>query len=333
MAEFDTQGGKFTFCCGDYAPMMDVKGTVTSELLDMIDDDERVIYVLNDSTGRNNRTWRYLTEKPGRILDVAIQEMNTITICGALASKGYLPYYQTYGPFLTLHALDQVHNDICYNDFPVRLISTHAGVSSGYGPTHNTILDFAMFNAMPNMTMVAPCDAIMAKKMLRASLNYPHPLCIRIPRGEEPNVYTDDTEYEYVFGRSITIAEGSDITLIATGSMVYQSVQAARILEEKGYDVGVIDMHTISPIDVPAILHAARHSNAIMTVEDHCIDGGLGTIVGDVLAQGGVATRFKKVGLPSEFSPYAYPEELYPHYKMDGPGIAENALKLMLNLQ
>lgn len=328
MAEFDTQGGKFTFCCIDYAKAIDVKGTITAEILDMIEDDDRVIYVMNDSVARGTKTREMMEKKPGRVVDFGIQEMNTITAAAALASKGYLPYFQTYGPVLTLHALDQVHNDICYNDFPVRLISTHAGVSSGYGPTHNTILDFAMFNAMPNMTMVAPCDAMMAKKMLRASLDYPHPLMIRIPRGEEPDVYTDDS-YQYEFGKAITISEGQDITLIATGSMVFHSVQAARKLEALGFDVGVIDMHTVSPIDTAAVIHAAEHSRAILTVEDHCIDGGLGTIVGEVIARAGITTRFKKAALPSEFSPYAYPEELYPYYKLDADGIADTALNLM----
>lgn len=328
MSEFNTFGGKFTFCCGDFCKMEDLKGTITSEMLDILEENEKVMYVLNDAVGASGRMRRE-HDKMQRVIDVGIQEMNTITICAALASKGFIPYYQTYGPFLTLHAMDQVHNDICYNDFPVRLISTHAGVSSGYGPTHNTILDFAMFNAMPNMTVCAPADGYMAKKMLRASVNYDKPLVIRIPRGEEPAVYAEDCGIDYVFGKAITLAEGTDITLIAVGSMVHPAVMAAKKLGTMGYDVGVIDMHTVSPIDVPAVLHAARRSNAIMTIEDHCIEGGLGTIVGDVIARGGISVRFMKHGLPSEFSPYAYPEDLYPYYKMDTDGIVEKAIALM----
>ena len=321
--------GGFTFCCGDMGPAMEAKGTVTNEILEMIEDDSRVCYINADGTGNGGRVQQAQMKYPDRILDVGIQEMNMVTIAAGLAKQGYLPYVQTFGPFLCVRALDQIHNDVAYNDYPVRLIGTHAGLSSGYGPTHNTIIEFGVMNSLPNMTMVAPCDAAQCKKLLRKSLSYPKPIYIRIPRGEEPLVYNEDYDYDYQIGKANIIQEGTDLNIIATGMGVYGAVQAARQLEEKGLSVGVIDMHTIKPIDKEAVVHAAKASGAILTVEDHNILGGLGSIVADVLMEAGVFAKLKKIGVPDTFVEFGYPEELYPYYNMDGPGIAKTAIECM----
>ncbi len=317
----------FTFCCGDFVTMMDAKGTVTAEILDMIHEDPRVCYINSDSTV--GRVAEAMKTYPDRIIDTGIQEMNMVTIAAGLAKEGYIPFVQTFGPFLCVRALDQIHNDVAYNDFPVRLIGTHAGLSSGYGPTHNTIVEFAIMGALPNMTMVAPCDARQAKKLLRKSLDYKGPIYIRIPRGEEPAVYADDYEYDYEIGKAIVINEGKDLTLIATGMAVYNCVQAAKELEKHGYDIGVIDMHTIKPIDKEAIIAAAKRTGKIITVEDHNIVGGLGSRVADVLLEEGVCAKLKKVGIPDTFAEIGYPEELYPYYKLDVNGIVETVLEFL----
>ena len=321
--------GGFTFCCGDMGPAMEAKGTVTNEILEMIEDDPRVCYINADGTSRGGRVQKMQEKYPDRVLDVGIQEMNMVAIAAGLAKQGFLPYVQTFGPFLCVRALDQIHNDVAYNDYPVRLIGTHAGLSSGYGPTHNTIIEFGVMNSLPNMTMVAPCDAEQCKKLLRKSLDYPKPIYIRIPRGEEPLVYNADYDYDYEIGKANIIQEGTDLNIIATGMGVYNAVQAARQLEEHGYSVGVIDMHTIKPIDKEAIIQAAKKSGAIITVEDHNILGGLGSIVADVLMEAGVFARLKKIGVPDTFVEFGYPEEIYPYYGMDGAGIAKTALEFL----
>lgn len=317
----------FTFCCGDFVSAMDAKGTVTAEILEMIEEDPRVCYINSDSTV--GRVAEAMKKYPDRVLDTGIQEMNMVTIAAGLAKEGYIPFVQTFGPFLCVRALDQIHNDVAYNDFPVRLIGTHAGLSSGYGPTHNTIVEFAIMGALPNMTMVAPCDANQAKKLLRKSLDYKGPIYIRIPRGEEPAVYAEDYDYDYEIGKAIVINEGKDLTLIATGMAVYNCVQAARELEKEGLDIGVIDMHTIKPIDKEAIVAAAKRTGKIITVEDHNIVGGLGSRVADVLLEEGVCAKLKKVGIPDTFAEIGYPEELYPYYHMDVEGIKNTVLEFL----
>lgn len=310
-------------------PAMEAKGTVTNEILEMIDDDPRVCYINADGTGNGGRVQQKQLQYPDRILDVGIQEMNMVTMAAGLAKQGFLPYVQTFGPFLCVRALDQIHNDVAYNDYPVRLIGTHAGLSSGYGPTHNTIIEFGVMNSLPNMTMIAPCDAEQCKKVLRKSLNYPKPIYIRIPRGEEPLVYNQDYDYDFEIGKANVIQEGTDLNIIGTGMGVYGAVQAARQLEEEGFSVGVIDMHTIKPIDKDAVIHATKKSGAIITVEDHNILGGLGSIVADVLMEAGVFARLKKIGIPDTFVEFGYPEELYPYYGMDGAGIAKTAREFL----
>jgi transketolase len=169
--------------------------------------------------------------------------------------------------------------------------------------------------------MIAPCDANQCVKMLDASLTYPGPIYIRIPRGEEPAVYKED--YEYVIGKAIDVKDGKDATIIATGSGVYNSLQAALQLQEKGLDVAVIDMHTIKPIDKEAIIKAAQTTGTIITVEDHNVLGGLGSIVADVLMEAGVPARLKKIGVQDEFISLGYPEEIYPYLGFDALGIAK----------
>lgn len=302
--------------------MMNAKDIVTKKIIEMVKTNPKICYINSDGTGHSGPLRDLYEEFPDRVLDVGIQEMNLVTVAAGLAKKGYIPYGQTFGPFLCVRALDQIHNDLAYNDLPVRLIGTHGGLSSGYGPTHNTIVEFAVMNAIPNMTMIAPCDANECVKMLEASITYPGPIYIRIPRGEEPAVYPDQN-FDYEIGKAIKLKEGKDVTIIATGSEVHFSMEAARILQEEGIDAAVIDMHTIKPIDKEAIIDAAKKTGVIVTAEDHNTLGGLGSIVADVLMEAGVPARLKKIAIPDEFVCFGYPEEIYPVYGFDGPGIAK----------
>ncbi|HQR03477.1 MAG: hypothetical protein JSR19_13265 [Proteobacteria bacterium] len=313
--------GGFTFNITDIAAMMNAKDLVTKKLVQLIKENPKVCYINSDGTGQKGAVRDLYNQYPDRVLDVGIAEMNLVTVAAGLARKGYIPFGQTFGPFLCVRALDQIHNDLAYNDLPVRLIGTHGGLSSGYGPTHNTIVEFGVMNAIPNMTMIAPSDGEQCAKMLEASLSWHGPIYIRIPRGEEPAVYNAD--YEYVIGKAITVKEGNDVTIIATGTGVYNSLRAALLLQEEGLSVGVIDMHTIKPIDRDAILQAARKTGTLVSVEDHNILGGLGSIIADVLVEAGVPARLKKIGINDEFISFGYPEEIYPYYGFDGPGIAK----------
>jgi len=317
----------FTFSCADMGAMMSAKGTVTRAILELVEDNDKVCYINADGTGTGNAIYDAMQKYPNRVLDVGIQEMNMVTLAAGLAMKGYIPFCQTFGPFLCVRALDQIHNDVAYNDVPVRLIGTHAGLTSGYGPTHNTIIEFGVMNALPNMTMVAPCDANQCIKLVEKSIAYPGPIYIRIPRGEEPNVYEKD--YVYEIGKAIEARPGKDMTIIATGSSVFHSLKAAEMLKEKGIDARVVDMHTIKPIDKEMIVKAAKETKAIVAVEDHNMLGGLGSRVADVLLEAGVFAKMKKIGVPDRFIPFGYPDELYSRLGMDAEGISRTVLEFL----
>jgi len=176
--------------------------------------------------------------------------------------------------------------------------------------------------------MVAPADANQCVKVLEAALDYPDPMYIRIARGSEPLVY-ESQDYDYQIGTAITVKEGKDATLIGTGIGVFNSLTAAIELEKCGIDVRVIDMHTIKPLDMGAVLKAAAETGAIMTVEDHNIYAGLGGAVAEVLAESNIPCKFKRLGIPNEFPPLGYAEDLYKYYEFDGIGIAKQ-LKALL---
>ena len=251
-----------------------------------------------------------------------IAEPNAVGIAAGLALNGKIVYVQAFGPFLSLRCVDQVHTDIAYNDIPVRLIGTHGGLTSGGGPTHYTVCDYAIMRAIPNMTMVVPADANQCVKLMRESVTYPGPMYIRLARGEEPLAY-ESQDYEYKIGKAVTTKEGKDFTVIACGVGVFMGVAAAKMLEKDGISIRVIDMHTLKPLDKDAVIRAAKETGGIITVEDHNVVGGLGDAVASTLAEAGLGIKFKRLGIPDVFAALGYPEELYAYYGYDADGIVK----------
>jgi transketolase len=293
-----------------------------TELRKMADEGMDFAFVCSDNVAPSSEVGKLMKAYPERCVNVGIAEANQVGLSAGLALSGKVVFSQVFGPFLPLRAADQIHADIAYNDVPVRLIGTHAGVTSGGGPTHNAIADLSFYRAVPNLTVVCPADANQCAKVVRQSMNYPGPMIIRIARGAEPDVYADN-DYEFEFGKSITIKEGSDLTLIGTGSSVYWSLKAAQKLEEYGIYARVIDMHTIKPFDEAAVLKAANETGCVITVEDQSINGGLGGAVAEIIAESNIPTKFKRIGLPDEFAVLGEPNDVYKYYGMDPEGIAK----------
>jgi len=233
------------------------------------------------------------------------------------------------GPFLSLRSADQIHTDIAYNDVNVRLIGTHAGVTAGGGPTHNCIADLALYRAIPNLTVVVPADAAQCCKAVRQSLTFQGPMVIRIDRAGSPAVYADN-DYEFEFGKAIEVLPGTDVTIISAGSPVYWSMMGAKKLkEEYGISAQLIDMHTIKPLDTEMILKCAAQTGNIVTVEEHSINGGLGSAVAECLLENGFAGKFKRIGLPDEFAVLGETDAIYRYYGMDPDGIARTTAELL----
>lgn len=266
---------------------------------------------------------------PERFIEVGIAEANSVGIGAGLALSGKTVFLQGFGPFLALRCLDQVHTDIAYMNLPVRIINTHAGLTSGGGPTHYNIMDIAIMRTLPNMTVICPADAVECRKAIRATENIPGPVNIRLTRGVEPLVYTND-DYDFEVGQAITAIEGNDITIIACGSVVALAVSAANGLKEEGISARVIDMHTIKPIDKEIIIKAAKETAGIITVEDHLTVAGLGGAVSEVIAETGIGCRVKRMGIPeNEFPPLGDMYELYSHLGFDSNSIKKTAKEML----
>lgn len=267
---------------------------------------------------------------PDRFFNVGIAEQNMLGIAAGLAKAGLIPFASTMAVFACLRAGEQLRTDIAYQNLPVKIIATHAGIAFGHaGTTHHCTEDFAILRAIPNMTVICPADGIETSKAVQACVDTPGPVYIRIGRGFEPPCYEND-DYTYEIGKAITMREGTDLTIICCGIAVLQAVNAARTLAENdGLSVRVINMHTIKPIDKEAILKAVSETRRILTVEEHNVLGGLGDAVASVIAESGMGCVFRKHGLQDTFAAIGYAEDLYAHYGLDANGIVDQVREMM----
>ena len=298
------------------------------ELMAIADEGIDFAFVCSDNAPASCSAGKMMAKYPERCVNVGIAEQDEVGISTGLALSGKVVLSQVFGPFLPLRAADQIHTDAAYNDVNVRLIGTHSGVTSGGGPTHNVVADLALYRAIPNLTICVPADAGQCRKIIRASLTYQGPMIIRISRGGEPDVYANNN-YDFEIGKAITVRDGSDITLIGCGPSVYWSLMASKELEKRGIHARVVDMHTIKPFDAEMVIKCAKETGAIVTVEDHSINGGLGGAVAEVLAEANLPCKFKRAGLPDKFAVLGSPESVYKYYHLDAIGIADTAEALL----
>jgi transketolase len=265
---------------------------------------------------------------PERFIQFGISEQNMVSAAAGLATTGLTPFVATFASFLALLCCEQIRMDVAYCAQPVRLIGHHAGISLGfYGTSHHATEDLAIMRSIADLTVVAPADGAQFAAAIRASVHHPQPIYFRIGRGHDPVVYDQDTPF--AFGEAITHGIGDEITIIATGSSVHRALEATRALQAGGKSVGLIDMHTIKPLDEKAVLAAADRSRIILTVEEHTILGGLGGAVAEVMAEHGARARPVRHGIKDEFSLIAPPTHLYRHYRLDAQGIEEVARALL----
>jgi transketolase len=212
----------------------------------------------------------------------------------------------------------------------VRLIGHHAGITLGfYGTSHHATEDMAIMRAIAGITVIAPADAGMLAKAIRCSMEWPEPIYFRIGRGREPDVYDESALVDYQIGKAIVHRLGTEATIIATGSTVAQSIQAVETLAKEGHDIGIVDMHTIKPLDTDAICQAAAACPLLITVEEHNVIGGLGGAVAETVTTLGLNVRVHRHGIPDTYSLIGPPTHLYQHYKLDADGIVDTVIALI----
>jgi len=297
------------------------------ELADLADRDPRLV-VLTADLASANRTRDFKLRHPDRFFDFGIAEKNMITAAAGMAAAGHVAYAATFAAFSALLGAEQIRTDCAYPRMAVRVVGHHSGMSMGfYGTSHHALEDLAMMRTIAELTVVCAADANHLRAILRASVDHPGAMYIRLGRGRDPEVYPSVPQ-DFRIGSAATLRDGSDLTIIATGSAVRATLDAAATLAEEGRSVRVLDMHTIKPLDAAAVRAAARETGAILTVEEHNVTGGLGSAVADVLVDCD-RVPFRKHGVPDEFVPVGPPAALYAHYRLDAPGIAAVARELL----
>lgn len=288
------------------------------------------IVALSADLAKSTKIGMFEEKYPKRFFNTGIAEQNMFGIAAGMAKSGLVPFVSTFAIFTSMRGLDQVHTDICYQNANVKMIATHAGLSFGQaGSTHHCTEDISIMRTMANCKVIVPADGMETSNAVMAAYETPGPVYIRINRGFDQKLYTNG-DYGFEIGKAVQLADGSDITIIACGSCVYQAVEAAKILNSSdGIKARVLNMHTIKPIDKEAILKAVQETRRIITVEDHNIIGGLGSAVAEVMAESGKACSFKRLGIPDVFSIIGLHEDLMAYYGIDTNGILNSVREVM----
>ena len=289
--------------------------------------DKRIVAITADVPD-SVRFTKFREKWPERFFNFGIAEQNMMGAAAGFAREGKIPFVSVYAIFAALRALEQVRTDIAYPNLPVRICTTHSGISLGQaGPSHHSIEDIGVMRSIFNMVVMAPADGIATAMALEAIKDHQGPVYMRLSRAVEPTVYHSKSKYQ--IGKANVLREGKDITIIAYGASVGNAMKAAEKLAEEGVDAGVVDMAFIKPIDRDAVEKAAKITGRILTVEEHNIVNGLGSAVAEVIAESNLNISFKRLALPDHYTLAGPYPDLQKHYSLDSEGIAETARNLL----
>lgn len=270
------------------------------EALAELGDKYENLYVLDADLAAATKTGIFKKKFPERFFDCGIAEANMMGVAAGMAATGKIPFASTFAMFASGRAYEIVRNSIGYPHLNVKIGATHAGISVGEdGATHQCNEDIALMRTIPGMTIINPADDVEAKAAVEAAILHDGPVYMRFGRLAAP-VFNDKETYKFELGKGIKLKDGKDVTIIATGLMVSEALEAAKTLADEGIDARVINIHTIKPIDKDIIIEAAKETGAIVTVEEHSVIGGLGSTVCDVLAENYPA-KVTKIGVNDEY--------------------------------
>ncbi|MEM2094425.1 MAG: transketolase family protein [Candidatus Bathyarchaeia archaeon] len=288
------------------------------------------IVALDADLAESTRSAWFGHEFPDRFFDVGIAEENLITVAAGLATCGKIPFANTFAVFATERAYNQIRQVVAYTSLNVKIVASHGGVTVGEdGTSHHGIFDIALMRILPNMTVVVPADGTETVMATRAIAAHVGPVYMRTGRAAVPLIYEEGfklggKQLEFKLGKAVTIKEGKDMTIVATGLMVSEALSAVELLSKEGISAGLIDMHTIKPLDVEAICSAAQTTGAIVTAEEHTVIGGLGSAVAEALSQR-VPVPIEMVGIKDVFTESGSASELLKKYGLTAFDIASAA--------
>ncbi|MDE3197336.1 MAG: transketolase family protein [Acidobacteriota bacterium] len=303
----------------------DCRAAFSDTLCGLAETDTRIVAVANDSVGSSNLK-AFRSRFPNRLVNVGIAEQNMVGVGAGLANGGLIPFVCGASCFLTGRALEQIKADLGYSRHNVKLCGMSSGMAYGeLGPTHHSIEDLAWTRAIANLTVVVPADPVETAEAVRFAASFEGPVFLRLSRMPVPSVHPES--YRFQMGQAVELRGGSDLTLIANGTMVCRALDAAAALQEQGIAAAVLNFSTIRPIDRDAIVRAAKRG-PIVTIEEHTVLGGLGGAVAEVVVET-VPVRMRLLGVPGEFAPTGSPEFLMEHFGLTARHIRDAALSLM----
>ncbi|BBM43568.1 transketolase [Leptotrichia wadei] len=283
------------------------------------------VVVLEADLSKSTMTAYFKKEFPERHINVGIAEADMVATAAGIATTGKIPFASTFAHFAAGRAFDQIRNSVAYPQLNVKICPTHAGVSLGEdGGSHQSVEDIALMRAIPGMVVLSPADAIETEKMIFAVADYKGPVYVRLGRLNIPVLF--DENYKFEIGKAITLTQGDDVAILATGLMVSEALEAAKLLEEKGIKARVINVSTIKPLDTETVLKAAKECKFIVTSEEHSVIGGLGSAVSEYLSEA-YPTKVIKHGIQDVFGQSADGETMLTNYGLRAKNIVEIVLK------
>lgn len=267
---------------------------------------------------------------PERFVEIGVAEQNLVTVASGMARAGKIPFTSSYAAFSPGRNWEQIRTTAALNEQPVKVVGSHAGVSVGPdGATHQMLEDIALMRVLPHMVVVAPGDSIEAEKATRAIAENGQPSYLRLAREKTPVFSTDDAPFE--LGRAYVLREGHDISLMGTGTMTYQLLVAAKLLESQGIHAEVVHVPTIKPLDEDTLLASARRTGRVLTAEEAQVNGGFGGAVAEMLGEK-MPTPLKRIGMLDRFGESGAPEELLDQFGLTGEKIAAQAAEFVHNV-
>lgn len=288
------------------------------------------IVVLDADLSKSTKTILFAKKYPERFFEMGIAEANMISAAAGLASCGKIPFASTFAVFATGRVYDQIRIDVAYSEANVKIFATHGGISVGKdGASHQMVEDLTLMRVLPNMTVLAPSDATQTRRLVELMAETKGPMYARIGRANAPVLYRKEDLKDIEIGKGFTIRDGADISIIACGTMVDQAVDAWEQLSKEGISARVVDMHTIKPLDEKLVLKCARQTNAVLTIEEHSVIGGLGGAVSEVIAENRLSVPFQRMGVQDIFCESGEPAELFEKYGLSTPHIVKNVKKLL----
>ena len=282
------------------------------------------VVVLDADLSKSTKTAEFKSAAPERFINMGIAESNMIGVAAGLATCGKIPFASSFAMFAAGRAFEQIRNSICYPKLNVKICATHAGLTVGEdGATHQSVEDISLMRSIPNMVVINPADSVETEAAILAAAEYQGPCYVRLGRLAVDTI-NDEASYKFEIGKGITLADGNDVTIAATGMMVQLALQAKEELSKEGINARIINIHTIKPIDSNLLVKAAKETGAIVTAEEHSIIGGLGSAVSEVVTEE-CPVPVVKVGIKDTFGESGKPDQLLEKYGLTVEAIVNSA--------